>query len=203
MDLAKFHYLEGQFIALRLIEESDAETIFNWRTSPSGRYLNQPSNYSIESQKTWIKSRPSHELNYVISSMDTNLQKVGMISIVDIDEQNKKAEVGRLLLDPRFLNASTPYGLEALRITYDLVLNKWHFNKIYGTILGLNEGMIKLQKFLGMEEEGILKNHLFISEQYCDLHMFGIGAKDLNRKFLPRINMLLKPFGSKTGSMLT
>lgn len=194
MDLNKYNLIEGKFIDLRIINEQDAEYIYKWRTGESGAYLNQPENYSIESQKAWIKSRNQNEINFIIYSKGLSSQRVGMISIVDVDIQNKKAEVGRLLLDAQYLNASTPFGLEALKITYNLVLNEWKFHKIYGSILALNIGMIKLQKFLGMEEEGVLKRHLFLHNQYVDLHLFAIFANDFNTKYEPRLNLLLKSF---------
>jgi RimJ/RimL family protein N-acetyltransferase len=193
MDLNKYQKLEGDFIVLRKVTVDDAEKIYTWRTSESGAFLNQPEGYSVEMQQQWIKTRGANEINYIIESKSTQ-QSVGMIAIVDIDEQNKKAEVGRLLLDEKFLNASTPYGLEALKITYGIVLNDWQFNKIYGNILSLNQGMIKLQKFLGMHEEGVLQKHVLHNGNYADLHLFGIFRDRLNTNYLPRIQFLLKSF---------
>ena len=194
MDLRSFQIIKGRFITLKMVREDDAQDIYNWRTSASGTYLNQPENYSVQSQKEWIKSRRGSEINFIIYSNEEVPQKKGMIAIVDIDEQNKKAEVGRLLLDAKYLNESNPYGLEALKLTYDLVLNGWGFNKIYGTILAANAGMIKLQKFLGMEQEGILKSHLFLLNEFMDVHLFCVFTPALNKTYLPRINFLLKSF---------
>lgn len=194
MDLSRYTLVRGKFIDLHIINENDAECIYRWRTSKSGAFLNQPDNYSIESQVAWIKNRHQNEINFVIYSKDSPPKKVGMIAVVDIDEQNKKAEVGRLLLDAKYLNSSTPFGLEALKITYSLVLNEWKFNKIYGSILALNTGMIKLQKYLGMEEEGVFKQHLFINNKYVDLHLFAICNPAFNSKYLPRLNLLLRSF---------
>ena len=194
MDLKQYKKIEGQFITLELVTEDDAQDIYNWRTSESGAFLNQPLNYSVQSQAAWIKNRPQNEINFIIYSKEEQPLKKGMISIVDIDRQNRKAEVGRLLLDAKYLNESNPYGLESLKITYDLVLNGWEFNKIHGTILSLNTGMIKLQKFLGMEEEGVLRKHLLINNEYTDLHLFSIFRSGLNKTYLPRVNFLLKSF---------
>jgi [ribosomal protein S5]-alanine N-acetyltransferase len=197
MDLTRHALIEGDFIRLQTITEDDANEIFAWRTSESGMYLNQPENYSIESQKAWIKNKAQSksEINYVIIAKESN-EKVGMISIIDIDEQNKRAEVGRLLLDAKYLSVSNPFGLEALKITYSLVLNDWKLNKIYGTISSANVGMIKLQQYLGMEQEGILKNHLMSQGEFVHLHLFSLFHSAINSKYLPRINFLLKAFKS-------
>ena len=190
--------IEGQFIRLKAISEDDALEVYRWRTSESGMYLNQPSGYDVESQRQWIKNKAhsESEINFIIYSKESN-EKVGMISILDIDNKNKRAEVGRLLLDVKYLNVSNPFGLEALKITYDIVLNKWGLNKIYGSISSANENMIKLQRYLGMEEEGVLRNHLLYNGNLVDLHLFSLFAAQINSKYLPRINFLLKSFTSK------
>lgn len=194
MDLSSIRNIKGEFISLAPVIEEDAESIYEWRKGISGQYLNHPENYTLEGQRKWIATRPPSEINYIIRANTGEKARVGMISIVDIDTFHKKAEVGRLLLDEKWLTVSNPFGLEALKISYDIVLNKWGFNKIYGSILSLNSKMIELQKFLGMTEEGILRNHLFVQNDYRDLHLLSIFQKDVNSKFLPRINFLLKSF---------
>lgn len=191
-------FIEGEFILLKAISEEDAPDVYRWRISESGIYLNQPLDYNLESQRQWIKSRvhSDSEINFIIFSKQSN-EKVGMISILDIDNKNRRAEVGRLLLDVRCLSVSNPFGLEALKITYNIVLNKWGLNKIYGSISSANEKMIKLQRYLGMEEEGVLKNHVLYNGNLVDLHLFSLFAAQINSKYLPRINFLLKSFNSK------
>jgi diamine N-acetyltransferase len=199
MELDQYRNIDGKHILLRPMTEADAEDIYKWRTSVSGLFMNQPLNYSVNSQLAWIKARPQNEVNYIIYNQA--MDKVGMIAIVEIDEQNKKAEVGRLLLDEKYLNISTPYGLEALKLTYNIVLNEWKFNKIYGVILSKNQAMIKMQKFLGMEEEGVLKQHIFFNNEFVDLNLYCIFTDMLNKKYIPRINFLLKSFENSTDNI--
>ncbi|MBK9382681.1 MAG: GNAT family N-acetyltransferase [Chitinophagaceae bacterium] len=131
MDISEYKIVKGDFVELHEITPDDAQIIYNWRTSSSGQFMNQPDGYSLESQQNWMQNRPANEINYTIISKESG-QKVGMIAIVGISIQDKNAEVGRLLLAPEFLKASNPYGLEALKICYNLILNVWGFNKIYG-----------------------------------------------------------------------
>ena len=193
MDLNLYKSLEGDFATLNEITVDDAEIIYKWRTGISGRYLNQPVGYSISFQKEWIENRPNNEINYIISSRKSGV-KVGMISIVGISEQNRNAEVGRLLLAPEYLTKSNPYGLESIKICYDLVINKWKFNKIYGNILSENTKMLKLHKFLGMSEEGLLKEQTLIDGKFYDLFLVAIFRDALNDSYIPKVNLLLKSF---------
>lgn len=193
MKLDKYRILKGEFIELHEITPDDAEIIYNWRTSPSGEFMNQPDGYSLDSQRKWMLVRPTNEINYMIISKKTG-QKVGMIAIVGISEQDRNAEVGRLLLAPEFLKSSNPYGLEAIKICYNLIINEWGFNKIYGNVLSENKPMLKLHKYLGMVEEGLLRQQKAIQGKMYDLHLVAIFSEGLNKSYLPKISMLLKAF---------
>lgn len=189
--------LLGNYIKLRKVVIDDALDIYNWRTGNSGKFLHHPIDYNIEMQKNWIINRPANEINYIIINKLTN-EKVGMISICECNFIDKVAEVGRLLLKDYYLNKSNPFGLEALLICYDYVLNKMKFRKITGTIASLNSNMLKLQLFLGMKQEGLLSEHTFINNQYTDLHVLSIFNDQFNKVYVNKIKFLLKPFLNDT-----
>ena len=188
--------IEGKHIKLRKINVNDAEDIFKWRSGKAGKFLRQPNNYSIQSQKEWTEARGSNEINYIIIDKIT-AQKVGSIGIYDVNTIDKVANVGRLLLDDIFLTKSTPYGLEALLIMYDYVLNIMQFRKITGDILAINEPMFKLQKFLGMKQEGYLEKHTMINGNYLDLHIMSIFTHEFNTLYKKKIAFLLKGFSTE------
>lgn len=183
----------GNHIILRKIDVNDAADVFKWRSGPSGRYMRQPVNYSLKSQEDWIKSRTEKEINYIILDKKT-MEKVGTIGIYNLNEEDKISSVGRLLLNEVFFEKSNPYGLEALLLCYDFVLNKLEFRKITGDILGTNLPMFKLQSFLGMIKEGYLKDHIIINDKFEDLYIMSIFRKQFNDTYKNKINFLLKSF---------
>jgi len=107
---------------------------------------------------------------------------------------DKVANVGRLLLDDEYFRKSTPYGLEALLLTYDYVFNTMGFRKITGDILGMNKEMVKLQKFLGMFEEGYLKEHTYINHEFVDIHIMSLFFDQFNMSYKKKLKFLLKSF---------
>lgn len=157
-----------------------------------GVFLRKVEGYSIEKQKAWIASRGTNEVNYVIYSLADD-EKVGTIGIYDINWADKVANVGRLLLDEKYLSRSTPYGLEALKLMYAYLFETIAFHKMTGDILGLNVDMFKLQTFLGMKQEGYLKEHVMIDGEYRDLYIMSIFKEDFPR-YRAKIDMLLKNF---------
>jgi RimJ/RimL family protein N-acetyltransferase len=186
--------LEGKFVNLRKVSIEDANDIYLWRTSESGKHLRHPENYNVDSQIDWIKSRKETEINYIIYSKDTD-KKVGTIGIYDVNINDKIANVGRLLLSEEYLKKSVPYGLEAMLILYSYVFREMNFFKITGDILGTNIDMFKLQKYLGMFQEGYLTKHVVINNKREDLYIMSIFYQDLEI-YEKKINFLLKSFNT-------
>lgn len=185
--------ITGEFITLRKAELSDAEDIFIWRSGNSGRFLHHPKGYSVAMQEAWILSRTEREINYIIQDKKT-LEKVGMISIYEVNSDDKVAEVGRLLLSDIYLTKSNPYGLEALFLGYNYVFNVLNFRKVTGVIAAVNTSMVKLQLFLGMKEEGYLEKHTHINGDYVDLHILSLFKNQFTNIYTKKIKFLLKSF---------
>jgi RimJ/RimL family protein N-acetyltransferase len=185
--------ITGQFIILSKIEIKDAQDVFNWRSGISGRFLHNPDGYSVDMQEAWIRSRTDKEINYIIQDKKT-LEKVGMVSIYNVNIEDKVAEVGRLLLSDVYLNRSSPYGLESLLLSYNYVFNIMNYRKITGIVASVNNSMVKMQLFLGMEQEGYLKKHTFINDNFEDLHVLSICKDQFNNSYKKKINFLLKSF---------
>lgn len=192
MDYNFDNVIEGEFITLRKVVLNDAPDIYRWRSSRSGKFLRHVPDYSLESQVEWIKNRNNSEINYIIYKKNTNL-KVGMIAIYDVNKDDLVADVGRLLLSEEYLKQSTPYGLESLLLTYDYVFNVMNFRKISGIISGSNLEMFKMQKFLGMQQEGFLKQHVIINDSFEDLFMMSL-FKDEFVSYQKKIYFLLRCF---------
>lgn len=193
MEIKFFTSITGEFITLCKAELSDAEDMFIWRSGNSGRFMHHPKGYSVSMQEAWIKSRTDREINYIIQDKKT-LEKVGMISIYEVNTNDKVAEVGRLLLNDKYLTKSNPYGLEALLICYNYVFNIMNFRKITGTILSINSTMVKLQLFLGMKQEGYLEKHTLINGDFEDICILSINKDEFNNIYKKKINFLLKSF---------
>ena len=185
--------IEGKYIRLQKMQMEDAPLIFNWRQSASGQFMNQPDGYSLAMQEDWMQNRPDTEINYIIVAKETG-EKVGMVALVGISIQDRNAEIGRLLLAPEFLKKSNPYGLEALKLCATEIIVEWNFHKINGNVLENNVSMLKLQKYMGMEEEGFLKDQKMIGGKMYGLFLVALFESNYRKKYLPRINMLLKAF---------
>jgi RimJ/RimL family protein N-acetyltransferase len=195
MDAQKHKFptlIPGEFIVLSKIMERDAAFIHRLRTSEGAKYLNQPKGYCLESQIKWQESRGTDEVNYIIYDKKEEIS-VGMVSIYECDWDNGVSNVGRLLLVDKYVHNSSPYGLEALKMTYGYVFKIMGFRKISGIINSKNVKVVSLQKYLGMVEEGYFRGHVLLHGEPQDLNFLSLFKEDF-QAYSDKIDLLLNKF---------
>jgi len=180
--------LEGEFVRLRPIQVSDAEITCRWRNDVRAIYLNRTDG-SPDAQARWIASRPAGEYNFVIE-LGTG-QPVGMLSLLNIDMANRHAESGRFLIGDEHAARGAPVAAEAMKILYQLAFETLNLHRVHGLVSAQNALMIKWQKYLGMREEGRLRDHYWTETGFTDAVALGLLAEDYRAVTLPRMNGLI------------
>jgi RimJ/RimL family protein N-acetyltransferase len=180
--------LHGQHVVLRPLRVDDAELTLGWRQSDRATLLNRGA-ASVADQAAWIASRPKTELNFVIQLRSG--RPVGMLSLVNIDEVNGRAEPARFLIGDPDSVKGLPVALEALKLLYELVFDQLELHRVYGTVVADNRLMVKWHKSLGMKEEGRLRQHYFIAGRFHDGICIGMMEDEYRTVALPRMNALI------------
>ena len=178
----------GEFVDLVPLQVQHAELSLLWRQGDRAKQLNQVV-ADVEKQRAWIAARPAHERNFIIQLKSG--KPVGMLSLIGIDTVHKHAESARFLIGDEVAVRGIPAAVEAMKLLYQLAFDTLGLVRVFGSIASDNGMMIKWQKFLGMTEEGRLRNHFFINGHFQDAVMFGILADEYRSRALPRMNMLL------------
>ena len=164
--LDRFENLVGSFVTLKNLSKDDSKFCVDLRNSERAKFLNSGS-ISEDEQNKWLDSRPENELNYVVC--DKNLSRVGLISLIEIDFKNKRAEPARFIMTNEKSALRTKMILESLFLIYSLAFKDLGLEKLHGVIAKSNGRMIKLQESLGMEIEGVLQKHNIINGDFEDL----------------------------------
>lgn len=180
--------LEGEFVRLRPLSVEDAAMTHQWRLGDRARHLNGAA-ASLEDQKRWISHRPGNEFNYVIQLIDG--PPIGMLSLVDIDMANRRAESARFLIGDEAAAKGAPAAVEAMKLLYALAFDRLGLERVYGLIAASNPLMIKWQKYLGMKEEGRLRRHFFMGGAFVDAISLGLLAEEYRAQTLPRMQTLI------------
>jgi diamine N-acetyltransferase len=180
--------LRGEFVNLRPLEVADAELTLRWRTAARARFLNAGAQ-TVDQQAAWIAARPDSEHNYVIELVDG--RPVGMLSLTDIDPVHRRGEPGRFLIGDEIAVQGVPAAVEAMKLLYRLAFEELGLVRVCGIVAAENTRVLKWQKFLGMREEGRLRDHLFLNGRFQDGLFLGLLVDDYRATTLPRMNALI------------
>ena len=182
------HILQGGFVDLRPLQVADAELTYRWRRAERAKFLNQAAG-TVAMQAAWITARPAGEHNFVIE-LKTG-QPVGMLSLVGIDKANRHGEPGRFLIGDEQAAQGVPVAVESMKLLYELAFDQLGLVRVCGIVAANNTLMIKWQKFMGMKEEGRLRNHLCLDGQFQDGIFLGLLVEDYRKITLPRMKGLI------------
>ena len=188
--------LSGQHVVLRPLAVDDAEITLLWRLGARARLLNAGAQ-TVEEQARWIASRPETERNFIIETKAG--VPVGMIALVDISVQHRRAEAARFLIGDEAAVRGIPVAVEAMKLLYELAFDRLGLQRVYGVTAAENTLMIKWHKYLGMAEEGRLRRHTVIDGQLRDIVCLGLLVEEYRTITLPRLNALVaavRPPGS-------
>ena len=180
--------LAGQFVNLRPLTVADAELTFAWRQSARAILLNQGTQTG-EQQARWIASRPPSEHNFVIETK--RQQPIGMLSLTAIDSVNRVGEPGRFLIGDEDAAKGLPVAAEAMKLLYQLAFDTLKLRRVWGVVASDNRRMIKWQIYLGMTQEGRLRQHLSIHGRLQDAVVFGLLDSEYRGVTLPRLEALI------------
>lgn len=180
--------LRGEFVNLRPLEVDDAELTLRWRSTGRARYLNDGAQ-TVEEQAAWIAGRPDSEFNYIIELGDG--RAVGTLSLYSIDTVSRRGEPGRFLIGEEDAVQGIPVAAEATKLLYELAFDRVGLVRLCGIVAADNSLMIKWQKFMGMREEGRLRNHLCLGGRFQDGIFMGLLVDDYRTRTLPRMNALI------------
>lgn len=180
--------LEGEFVKLRRLQVRDAEMTFGWRCATRAKFLNGGA-ATIEQQAAWIAARPVSEYNFIIELK--NGHPVGMLSLINVDATNRHGEPGRFLIGDEEAARGFPVAVEAMKLLYDLAFDQLGLVRVCGIVAANNQLMVKWQKFMGMKEEGRLRNHLCQDTKFHDAVFLGLLIEEYREITLPRMKILI------------
>ena len=181
--------LEGDFVQLRPLVLDDAAMTFSWRQSQRAALLNQGAS-DVEQQRAWIARRPADEFNFII---ETRAQlPIGMLSLTSIDRTTGTGEPGRFLIGNEDAARGLPAAAEAMQLLYRLAFDDLRLRRLWGMVASANVRMIKWQKYMGMTEEGRLRQHLWIDNRFQDAVLFGLLEPEYRITAAPRLEAFVR-----------
>lgn len=170
----------------RNIKEDDLEMILAWRTNPEvTRYMFTDPDLSLEKQRRWferIAADPTR-LDWIINA---DSEDVGLVSLVRIDDVNRRCGVGHYLGAPNARGKGIGKAVELNILAY--VFETLKLNKFCAEVLAFNEKAIRLHQKCGSKVEGRRHQHVYKNGEYLDVVEVGILRQDYEREVKDRID---------------
>ena len=189
--------LVGRYVTLRQLRVEDATLTLGWRLGSRGTLLNQGAT-NVAEQAEWIATRPPDEYNFVVNLLSG--KPVGMLSLVNVDRFHKRAEPARFLIGEPEAVKGLPVAVEALKLLYEMAFDRLALHRLHGLVVAENRQMLKWHSYLGMKEEGRLREHQFIGGRYHDMVCIGMMKSEFREIALPRMNALIQAAHPEEGT---
>lgn len=114
-----------------------------------------------------------------------------MLSLIAINRANRNAEPSRFLIGEEDRVRGVPVAAEAMSLLYKEAYDTLDLVRLYGIVIEDNQRMLKWHKYLGMKEEGRVRQHFFLDGQWRDGIMIGLLEEEYRSVTIPKMNMLI------------
>lgn len=172
---------------LRLIRESDLDTVMRWRMLPEvTRYMYTDPPLTPESQRAWYERirRSDRDRVWIIEALpDPGVeggapapQALGVLSLSDIDRVNQRCAWAY------YLGETTARGM-GLAKTLELNICEYVFGqlglaKLWCEVLSFNDRVVALHEKFGSKIEGVLRQHICKNGEFHDVVRMGLLRSD-------------------------
>ncbi|PEM51869.1 GNAT family N-acetyltransferase [Bacillus wiedmannii] len=170
--------LESKRIYLRPLCQLDAPIILESTTDNEIRYMTgTKSTFSLEQIKTHIDhiNNDSSRYDFAICLKSTE-EMIGELSILDIDEENKRAVFRISMLSIALTGQG--YGTEAITIVLKFVFEQLYLNRLQLEVFSHNLRGIRAYEKVGFVKEGTLRQSLFYNDTFSDEIIMAILKSD-------------------------
>ncbi|MEK4628746.1 GNAT family protein [Solibacillus sp. FSL R7-0682] len=170
--------LESERIFLRPLCELDATIILESTMDQEIRYMTgTKSIFSLDQIIKHIEHINNDESRYDFAiCLKESDEMIGELSILDIDEDNKKAGF-RISMAAISLTGKGD-GTEAIKIVLQFVFEQLQLNRLQLEVFSHNTRGIRAYEKIGFVKEGVLRQSLYIDNTYSDEIIMAILKSD-------------------------
>ena len=170
--------IKGISVYLRAIKDEDMESIYMSCQEEEFLYMTGTRksftlDEIIKSYKQFSKDPTRYD--FAICLVDTN-EIIGDLSILDIDQDNKKAGFRISLHSRKTLNKG--YGTEATQLAQKFTFEELKLNRLELEVFSHNIRGIKAYEKAGFKKEGTLRQSLYMNNKYSDEIIMGMLQED-------------------------
>lgn len=170
--------IKGKVLYLRSISDEDMEGIYRSCQNEEFLYMTGTrKSFTLEEITKIYKqfSEDSTRYDFAICLLENN-QIIGDLSILEIDQDNKKAGFRISLHSENNLNKG--YGTEATQLALKFTFEELKLNRLELEVYSHNVRGIKAYEKAGFKKEGVLRQSLCMNDKYSDEVLMGMLQED-------------------------
>ncbi|WP_100372351.1 GNAT family N-acetyltransferase [Bacillus sp. FJAT-45037] len=170
--------MKGESVYLRTIKKEDLESLYEAVQDEEIRYMTGTRSTFSREQLNKYYQRIMHDetrYDFSICLIDTD-ELIGDLAILEIDEENNKAAFRIALHHTKHFNKG--YGTEALQLALQFTFDTLNLNRLQLEVYSHNVRGIKAYEKAGFKIEGIIRESLYINNQYSDEVIMGMLKKE-------------------------
>lgn len=177
-EIEKDHKICGERVYLRPITLLDTDLIIKWRNSESvKKYFIYREPFTHEGHNKWLKEQveTKNAYQFIVCKIE-NDKPIGCTYLRDIDRNDRKAEYGVFIGE--VTDRGKGIGKEALSLTLNFAFEELKLHKVFARALSDNEASIHCFLQSGFTKEALLRDDVFVDEEFHDIVLVGILQSD-------------------------
>lgn len=175
-------------VTLRPFTEEDIDFLVRARTDLSIEAASQPTEPRpvtaalfrgrLATGVAAVSSGGNDDVEFIVTrAADPTGAALGIAGLYGVDRFNGTAEVGASIVEPSARGEGL--GIDAYVALMHYGFRTLGLHKLFGYVKGNNAAARGTLRRIGLNEEGILREHRWIDGERVDLHMYGLLARDL------------------------
>jgi UDP-4-amino-4,6-dideoxy-N-acetyl-beta-L-altrosamine N-acetyltransferase len=155
---------------IRLLEERDLPQVREWRNHPNINHFMFSQGFISEKEHlTWFHQNSENTLKNLFI-YEENESRMGFMQLQQTVGESGVFEWG-FYINP---DAEKGTGTRMTTLMLDKIFREFQAKRIFAKVLAYNLPSIKLHLKLEFKCEGVLRKHHFMSDEYYDVHCFGL-----------------------------
>lgn len=169
--------IRGEKIILTPMVEQDTNDVIRWRNNVRDKFIYREL-FTVESHTKWLNEVVKQEkaVQYIIDTKEDG--RIGSVFLRDIDRKNRKAEYGIFIGETAAQGKG--YGSEAAKLMIQYGFEMLDLHKIMLRVFSFNHLAIKSYENAGFEQEGYLKDEVYIDDKFYDIVLMAIVRGENN-----------------------
>lgn len=175
--------------SMRPIQKDDLGELLEWRNSERVHSM-MLTNHKIswDEHQNWYENVVSKQKVPLHFIFEYKLKRVGYIGYTEVDFINRRCSPGAYLGDVNDVPIDAGLVIAYMSVLYPL--DYLDFHKVSTIILEYNKRVYKMDKFIGYQDEGVLREHFFKNNTFISANILGMLKSTWNKKKNELIKMI-------------